>query len=301
MRASRLRRLPSIVALNCFESAARHQSITKAGEELCLTQSAISRQIKKLELQLGQTLFNRINQRVYITEAGLTYQKQITEILDKLDSATRNIQKNHAGHLVVGIEDALTTKWLIPKLSEFHALFPEIEIEMVTDITKIYKEKEGYDVGVIFGDGNWPEFEKQSLMSEELIAVCAPGVLKKYGPVKQFRDVLNYPIIHHSSYSSSTQCWLEAAELTEQEIAVLPGSNFEYFRLLVDAAKHKLGLTIVPRYFVQNELADGSLVLACPKALVSNDKYYVVSPKAVADDVAVQNFTQWLLTLATIT
>lgn len=301
MRASRLRRLPSIVALNCFESAARHQSITKAGEELCLTQSAISRQIKKLELQLGQTLFNRINQRVYITEAGLTYQKQITEILDKLDSATRNIQKNHAGHLVVGIEDALTTKWLIPKLSEFHALFPEIEIEMVTDITQIYKEKEGYDVGVIFGDGNWPEFEKQPLMSEELIAVCAPEVLEKYGPVKQFRDVLNYPIIHHSSYSSSTQCWLEAAGLTEQEIAVLPGSNFEYFRLLVDAAKHKLGLTIVPRYFVQNELAEGSLVLACPKALVSNDKYYVVSPKAVADDIAVQHFTQWLLTLATIT
>ncbi|SEK34745.1 transcriptional regulator, LysR family [Colwellia chukchiensis] len=301
MKASRLRRLPSIVALNCFESAARHQSITKAGEELCLTQSAISRQIKKLELQLGQTLFKRVNQRVYITDAGLTYQKQITEILDKLDLATRNIQNNHAGHIVVGIEDALTTKWLIPKLSEFQALYPEIEIEMVTDITQIYKDRKGYDVGVLFGDGNWPEFTKQPLMSEELVAVCSPEVLDKFGPVTEFRDVLNYPMIHHSSYSSSTQCWLKAAGLTEQEIAAIPGPNFEYFRLIVDAAKHKLGLTIVPRYFVQNELAEGSLVLACPKALISNDKYYVVSPKSVIDDIAVQHFTRWLLTLATIT
>ncbi|MFT5722787.1 MAG: LysR family glycine cleavage system transcriptional activator [Motiliproteus sp.] len=289
------RRLPSMIALNCFEVSARHLSFTKAGDELCLSQSAVSRQIKKLEQFLGCILFERVKQRLYLTDSGKEYFDKVSDILEQLQVATRNMSKSVSGRLRVGVEDALTTRWLIPKLHDFQLHFPDIETEIITDLHQLYSLREGYDVGVLCGDGQWPELKSEYLMPEELVAICTPELLEKYGAVENIKDVLKYPLIHHTASTSGTKYWLCAAGLTETAIEGLHGLRFEHFRLLVDAAMQGLGLTVVPRYFVAAELAKGQLVLANKKALHCDDNYYVVTPKNRTDDPKVQVFANWLL------
>jgi LysR family glycine cleavage system transcriptional activator len=289
------RRLPSIIALKCFEASARHLSFTKAANELYLSQSAVSRQIKKLEQLLGCMLFERIKQRLVLTDAGTEYADKISDILKQLHVATSDIRNNVSGRIRVGVEDALTTRWLIPKLIDFQKIFPDIETEILSDLQQLYIQREGYDVGILCGDGRWPDLDSQYLMPEELVAICTPELLKKYGPIQDIKNVLNYPLIHHTANPSGTKYWLETAGLTEAEIEALPGLRFEHFRLLVDAAEQGLGLTIVPRYFISVELNRGSLALASKKSLVCNDNYYVVTPKSRAPDPKVQALTTWLL------
>jgi LysR family glycine cleavage system transcriptional activator len=114
-----MRPLPSMVALSCFEAAAKHQSFTKAAEELCLTQSAVSRQVKKLEQLLGCVLFDRVKQRLYLSKAGKQYQREVSQSLTQLESATNTLRKKISGRLQIGIECAMTIHWLIPKLTDF--------------------------------------------------------------------------------------------------------------------------------------------------------------------------------------
>ncbi|MEI6893221.1 MAG: LysR substrate-binding domain-containing protein [Colwellia sp.] len=289
------RRLPSIISLNCFEVAARTESFTKAAEELCLTQSAVSRQIKSLEDFVGCLLFGRVKQRLYLTDAGETYKHQIKEILQQLESATKDISKNISGRLIIGAEDALTIIWLIPKLNDFKNKFPNIEVEIMTDLHQLYVKREGFDVGIIYGDGNWPECQAEYLMDENLVAVCSPELYQQYGPVNELKEVLNYPFIQHIAYQSSTVEWLTAAGLTAEEIEKIPGPRFERFRLLVEAAEYGLGIAIIPYYQVAKKLSEKTLVLAREEPLKCKGAYYVVSHVTKTNDLKIKEFSNWLL------
>lgn len=289
------RRLPSMTALSCFEAAAKHQSFTKAAEELCLTQSAVSRQIKTLEQALGCALFDRVKQRLYLSNAGKQYQREVSQSLTQLEIATNALRKKLSGRLQIGIESAMTTHWLIPKLTDFQQHFPEIETDIITETQQLYEQRSGYDVGILYGDGRWPEFTSQRLMSEEFVAVCSPSLLMQYGKIENLKDVLNYPFLHHATSPSSSEYWLQQAGLCEQEIKALPGMRFAQFQLLIDAAIHGLGVAIVPSYLIFEELKKGVLVCARETRLKSKDSYYMVIQKNKIDDNKVQAFSQWLL------
>lgn len=289
------RRLPSIIALNCFEVAARTESFTKAAEELCLTQSAVSRQIKSLETFVGCLLFERVKQRLYLTDVGRLYVHQVKEILQQLESATEDISKNISGRLIIGIEDSLAITWLIPKLNDFKNKFPSINVEIMTELYQLYEKQENFDVGIIYGDGSWPECQAEYLMDEHLVAVCTPELYEKYGPVNELKDVLNYPFLHHSAYVSSTVEWLTATGLAQEEIKEIPGLHFERFILLVGAVEHGLGIGILPYYQVSKQLSENKLVLAREEPFKCKDAYYVVSRKTKEHDLKVKEFSNWLL------
>jgi len=289
------RKLPSVISLNCFEVAARTESFTKAAEELCLTQSAVSRQVKSLEKFVGFLLFERVKQRLYLTDAGRVYEQKIKGILDQLENAPQDIIKNISGRLIIGVEDSLTITWLIPKLNDFKHKFPDIEVEIMTELDKLYVKREGFDVGIIYGDAQWPECKAQYLMDEHLVAVCTPELYEKYGEVDKLKDVLNYPFLQHTAHVSCTVEWLTAAGLTQQEINKIPGPRLERLRYIVEAAEHGLGIAIVPYYQVANLLSENKLVLARKKHFKCNDAYYVVSKKSKADDLKIKEFSKWLL------
>ncbi|SEK42358.1 LysR family transcriptional regulator, glycine cleavage system transcriptional activator [Colwellia chukchiensis] len=289
------RKLPTVISLNCFEVAARTESFTKAAEELCLTQSAVSRQVKSLEKFVGFLLFERVKQRLYLTDAGKIYKQKVKEILDQLESVPQDIIKRISGRLVIGVEDTLTITWLIPKLNDFKNKFPDIEVEIMTDLDKLYVKREGFDVGIIYGDAQWPECKAQYLMDEHLVAVCTPELYEQYGEVDKLKDVLNYPFLQHTAKLSCTVEWLTAAGLTPQEIDKVPGPRFERLRYIVEAAEHGLGIAIVPYYQVANLLSENKLVLARKKHFKCIDAYYVVSKKSKADDLKIKEFSKWLL------
>ncbi|MGX5219017.1 MULTISPECIES: LysR substrate-binding domain-containing protein [Pseudomonas] len=291
------RQLPSMISLSCFSAFARHMSVTKAAEELNLTQSAVSRQIKNLEEMLGCSLVERVKQRLQLTDNGRQYVQEISLLLDQIEAATHQVRSSHAGHLRVGAEPSFTTRWLLPKLRDYARLHPEIDLEIMNDLHRLYDGHEGYDVGILYGDGNWPEFDSQFLMEGEMVAVCTPELLEKHGEIIQRRDILRYPLLHHAAHSpqfrSSTQLWLDDAGLSQKEIEMLPGQRLEHFQFVLDGALHGLGATVLPRLFVTQDVEAGRLVIACQTPL-SCGKYYVVTPKSNRDAKA-SHFAQWLL------
>ncbi|MFC5694666.1 LysR substrate-binding domain-containing protein [Pseudomonas sp. GCM10022186] len=293
-----MRRLPSMISLTCFAAFARHMSVTRAAEELSLTQGAVSRQIKNLEELLGRPLVEKVRQRLLLTEDGRRYVEEISPLLDQLEAATQRVAASRSGRLRIGAEPSLTTRWLLPKLKAFGQLHPDIELQVMNDLHRLYDQLEGFDLAILFGDGHWPGFEARRLMGGEMVAVCTPELLQRHGPVMERRDILRYPLLHHSALAalgkSSTQLWLLDAGLSPREIDALPGQRLEHFQFVLDAALHGLGITVLPRYFVAPELEDGQLVVASADPLVCGD-YYLVMPEGCRD-ANVRTFAQWLLT-----
>lgn len=286
-----------MISLCCFAAFARHMSVTRAAEELNLTQSAVSRQIKNLEEMLGCTLVEKVRQRLLLTDEGREYVQEVSLLLDQLEAATLRVRSSHSGRLRVGAEPSFTTRWLLPRLKEYARLNPEVELAIMNDLRRLYDQHEGYDVGILYGDGDWPAFDARFLMAGEMVAVCTPDLLERFGPIVERRDILRYPLLHHSSLTSltksSTQLWLQAAGLSSREIEALPGQRLEHFQFVLDAALHGLGVTVLPAFFVAREVADGRLVIASQEPLVSGS-YYVVVPRENRDP-KLQRFADWLL------
>lgn len=292
-----MRRLPSMISLTCFAAFARHMSVTRAAEELSLTQGAVSRQIKNLEEMLGRPLVEKVRQRLLLTEEGRRYVEEISPLLDQLEAATQRIAGSRSGRLRIGAEPSLTTRWLLPKLKEYGQLHPGLELQVMSDLQRLYEQLDGFELAILFGDGHWPGFEARRLMSGEMVAVCTPDLLQRHGPVIEPRDILRYPLLHHSALAalgkSSTQLWLLDAGLSAKEIDALPGQRLEHFQFVLDAALHGLGITVLPRYFVAPEVEAGRLVVASSEPLECGD-YYLVWPEGCRD-ARVKAFAQWLL------
>ncbi len=291
--------LPSMISLCCFEATARHLSVTLAAEELSLTQSAVSRQVKNLEEMLGCELFHRVRQRLQLTDTGRNYAQEVSLLLNQLKAATSLARCGSGGKLHIGVEPSFNTRWLLPKLGDFIARYPHIEVELMNDLRRLYERHEGFDIGILYGNGNWAGFDSHFLIQGELLAVCTPELLEHYGPIVELTDILRYPLLHHDAYATSSQLsstwlWLHAAGLSNDEIEALPGQHFEHFRFVLDAALHGLGVSVLPAYLVAGELAEGRLVAASRKPLICG-AYYVATRRQRAREPEVQALANWLL------
>ncbi|MGB0940987.1 MAG: LysR substrate-binding domain-containing protein [Marinomonas sp.] len=290
--------LPSTIALSCFEATARHLSVTMAADELCLTQSAVSRQIKRLEQQLGCSLFLRVKQRLILTEGGLEYAAQVTKYMALLNAATINLKASRQTQLRIGAEPSLTARWLLPLIDDFKKAHPEVSLDFVTEMKNLYEAQQGFDLAILYGDGRWPEFDSTFLMCPKMYAVCTPDLLQQYGPITKREDILKYPLLHHMAQDvscdlSSTQIWLKSIGLSQAEIAGISSQHFEHFQFLLDAALHGLGVTVLPSYFIDEELKSGRLVKASTEPLVAKN-YYIAIRKGINNSNC-QRFKDWLL------
>ena len=174
-----LRKLPPLNALKAFEAAARHESFTRAAEELCVTQGAISHQVKALEEVLGLKLFNRERQRLIITETGRDYLVVVRDALDRIALGTENIiQRQSSGVLTVSTSPDFAAKWLVHRLGKFAEAHPDMDLRVSATLHHVDFAREEVDVAVRHGDGNWPGLEVARLSPEELFVVCSPKLLK---------------------------------------------------------------------------------------------------------------------------
>src|SRR5690349_16699632 len=163
------RRLPALNALKAFEAAARHESFTRAAEELFVTQGAVSHQVKALEEQLGVKLFNRERQRLVITEAGREYLTVIRDALDRIAAGTdRLMQRQSAGTLTVSTSPDFAAKWLVYRLGRFAENHPDVDLRVSATLHHVDFAREDVDLAVRHGDGNWPNLDAVKLCSEQL-------------------------------------------------------------------------------------------------------------------------------------
>src|SRR5215468_6840449 len=190
------RRLPPLNALKAFEAAARSESFTRAAEELCVTQGAVSHQVKALEATLGIKLFNRERQRLVITAAGREYLAVVRDALDRIAVGTeRIVQRQSAGSLTVSTSPDFAAKWLVHRLGRFAETHPGIDLRVSATLHHVDFAREDVDLAVRHGDGKWPGLDVARLCSEQLFPVCSPKLMSGRHRLATPADLLKVPLL----------------------------------------------------------------------------------------------------------
>lgn len=284
--------LPSLSLLTAFEAAARTGSITAAARELDLTQSAVSRQIKALENQLGVELFLRERQTIRLTVAGDSYAREIREALRRISSASLNLRANpHGGTLNLAILPTFGARWLAPRLGHFLAGNPGITINLVTRLSPFDFRLDSIDAAIHFGDAVWPGAELTLLMREETIPACSPD-FKHANGIEAPSDLLHVPLLHLTTRPDAWERWF-----TETGVAFenLHGMLFDQFATASQAAIGGLGVALLPTFLIQDELARGELVAAVDRPMQSAQRYYLAFPRERAAYPPLVAFRDWIV------
>jgi len=286
-------RLPPLNALKAFEAAARHESFTRAAEELFVTQGAVSHQVKALESELGLKLFKRERQRLVLTEAGRDYLGVVRDALDRIALGTeRLLQRQSAGALTVSTSPDFAAKWLVHRLGNFAEAHSEIDLRVSATLHHVDFAREEVDMAVRHGDGNWPGLDTVRLSSEQLFAVCSPKLLTGRRRLTKPSDLLKYPLIHMDSRADWSK-WLQAAAL--EDAAVIHGPVLNRASMVIDAAINGQGIALARTTLSAWDLISGRLVRPFPEALRLSKTYWIICPKAMSALPKIVTFRDWLL------
>ena len=291
-----LRRLPPLNALKAFEAAARHESFTRAAEELCVTQGAVSHQVKALEVELGIKLFNRERQRLLITEGGREYLTVLRDAFDRIAVGTeRVVQRQSAGVLTVSTSPDFAAKWLVHRLGRFAEVHPGIDLRVSATMHHVDFAREDIDLAVRHGDGNWNGLHVARLCSEELFAVCSPKLLSGRNQVRKPQDLLKFPLLHLDDYKDWAK-WLGAAGVVSGDVRRGPVLNRA--SMLIDAAIDGQGVALARTALAAWDLINGRLVRPFSLALRLSKTYWIVCPQATAMLPKIKACREWLLAQA---
>ncbi|MBU6260547.1 MAG: LysR family transcriptional regulator [Burkholderiales bacterium] len=287
------RKIPSTAALTVFEAAARHQSYTKAADELAVTQSAVCRQIATLEDFLGVRLFQRSRRGVALTDAGSGYARQVRARLDEVerDALTLMARGGAGGTLELGVVPTFATRWLLPRLPDFQRAHPGIQINLSSRTRPFLFDGTPFDAAIHAGVSAWPGTEGLCLMDESLVAVCSP---QRAAGRRAFgrRDWAAQTLLQQSTRPYAWREWFAAQGLEVD--GDLAGPRLELFSMLAQAAMQGLGVALVPPFLVHEELARGLLVRVSRRAVASGRHYFLIYPEHKAGSAALQAFGRWL-------
>jgi LysR family transcriptional regulator, glycine cleavage system transcriptional activator len=289
-------RLPALNALKAFEAAARHESFTRAAEELCVTQGAVSHQVKALETELAIKLFNRERQRLIITEAGREYLNVVRDALDRIAIGTeRLLQRQSVGVLTVSTSPDFAAKWLVHRLGHFAEAHADIDLRISATLHHVDFAREEVDLAVRHGDGNWPGLDTVRLSTEQLFAVCSPKLLSGRRRLEKVADVLKFPLIHLDSRADWTK-WLQGLGVDDADVSHGPVLNRA--SMVIDAAINGQGIALARTTLAAWDLIHGRLVRPFPDSMPVARTYWIVCPKATATFPKIATFREWLLTEA---
>ena len=287
------RRLPNLNGLKAFEAAARHESFTKAAEELCVTQGAVSHQVKALEAELGLKFFNREPKQLVITEAGRGYLEVVRDALDRIASGTdRLLQRQSSGVLTVSTSPNFASKWLVHRLGRFAEAHPSIDLRVSATLQHVDFTREDIDIAVRHGDGSDLGLDITRLYTEELLPVCSPALLRGPHPLRQPADLAHHTLLH-MDHRQDWSKWLDAAGVTNVDLS--RGPVFNQASIGIDAAVDGQGVALARTGLAAHDLITGRLVRPFDLALPVSYAYWIVCPRATANLPKITTFRDWLL------
>lgn len=286
--------LPSLAALRTFEAAARHMSFTKAAIELNLTQSAVSRQIRLMEEYLGVLLFQRVKQRLVLTEAGRSYVNDIRGALEQMQAATVNLlaHQGKGGILNIGTPPAFGTKWLIPRLHRFSDAHPEILINLATRQKPFDFNLESLDVAIYYGTNEWPGVLSDRLIGDEMAIVCSPAYLASHQRLRNPEDLRDHVLLQQSIRPNLWREWFQAMGCKIENFG--SGPRFEHVYMIMQAAIGSLGVALLPLLLVREDVDAGRLAIPFESSYRSRDAYCLVYPASKRNDPKIELFRRWL-------
>ena len=287
------RRLPPLNALRFFETVARHRSFVRAAEELHVTPAAVSQQIKLLEDHLGVTLFKR-GKTLVLNDTASDVLHLVSEAFDQLERAVLRIRSgSKTGPLIVSTPPAFATRWLIPRLDDFHARHPDIEIHLLATRRRVDFSMEEVDVAIRFGNGEYSELDVERLIPEKIVAVASPALAAS---IKTPADLARFNLIEDDwhimrgafpEWESLLATW----EVVEPPLRIRRFSDTE---LAIQAALSGLGVTLAWHSLVSNDLKSGKLIQILDHVIPTDLGYHVVIPKNRAMLAKVTAFRSWL-------
>lgn len=284
--------LPSIDGLAAFVAAAEHGSFTRAADQLNLSQGAISRQVRELESRLGVRLFERIRQRIVLTDAGRLYLSQVKKTLDDLASAARSAASlSNSTILNLVALPTFAGRWLVPRLSSFQKQNPAITIHITTRQSPIDYATEPFDAAVFHGAPHWPGTISYHLFDEDMVAVASP----KLGAgltIKTANDVAKFSLLHNIGSRLRWAEWMNAAGV--EVFDPLRGHTYQNYAMVAQAATAGLGIALLPRYLVEEDIDAKRLEIVARQFADLRTAYHLILPETRASSNAVQAFTKWL-------
>jgi len=291
--------LPSLHGLHVFEATARLLSFTEAARELCISQTAVSHQIKALEAELGTTLFRRLTRRIELTEAGKAWALELGEIFARLRALNRRLRElphDARREVAISIIPSFGTRWLVPRLGKFLDRHPDVEVRVAASEHLADLMTDGFDLALRYGFGRYPGLVSQKLMDDSWVVVCAPALLQQKG-LRTLKDLEKYVLLQDDSPEAWAD-WLEAngpLKLRKMRRTELTDSN-----MLIEAALRGQGVGIARWSLAVDALRSGSLVLPFPKArtLPTGRAYYLVASRESLRRQEVLTFHDWLLSEA---
>ncbi|MYN14346.1 LysR family transcriptional regulator [Pusillimonas sp. TS35] len=287
------RLMPSMMALQCFEAVARHMSITRAAEELHLTQSAISKQITQLEALLRQPLFLRVRRRLQLTPAGALYQEEVRKILNQVDMSSRYILTygSETQVLTIGTQPTFGARWLIPRLQAFIAAHPDIQLRVRSETQPFDLMHSRIDISLYFGHGTLPGAECLPLFEADVVPLCAPGFLP--GDKASSLEHLSEQVLIQCA--TRPEAWHDYFShqkfLSDRSYQ---GPTFDTLSMCMRAAAAGCGIAAVPRMLAEHELKTGELVIPWAYVQPSDGAYYVAYAEHAAQVPKIRQFVAWV-------
>ena len=291
--------LPPMAALRAFEAAARLGSFTVAAEELGVTQGAISRQIRLLEDLLQVTLFDRSHHRVVPTDAGRHYAKHVSAVLGRLMAAGNSTVAfgESSSRLHLGIIPTLGSRWIVPKLSDFLAEHPGLELQIKAVKPEMTLDEEELDAALIVGRGSWTNTISHRLASEDLVPVATPRWAHRY-QIRSPQDLIGPPLLTHAPRPDLWSRWF--AENGVDAAALVPSKlSLEQITMILEAVLSDLGAALLPRLLIRPELERNELVVLPGEALQVNEGFFFVYAKHRESYQPLAEFRDWLLNVFT--
>ncbi|AXQ46282.1 LysR family transcriptional regulator [Pseudomonas vlassakiae] len=287
------RKIPSTTALVCFEAAARHESFTKAAQELALTQGAVCRQIGGLEAFLNVELFRRSRRGVKLTEAGLSYSRQVAAQLDAVERDTLSVMRQQGANVIeLAVVPTFGTQWLLPRLKDFQQRHPEVTVNLTNRTRPFLFADTPFDAAIYFGDADWSGTQSHRLMGENPVPVCSPSLLGGQGTLDAQR-IASLPLLQQTTRPYAWRQWFNGLGLNIA--GDMTGPRYELFSMLAQAAMHEMGIALIPPFLIQRELEEGRLVVANRYALSSNKAYYLMIPDRKVESASLRAFRDWLM------
>lgn len=282
------RSLPSLATLRAFEAAARHQNLSGAARELNVTHAAISQHVRRLEEELGEALLTRQGRGMALTDAGRLLAETLSTGFATIQDGVDQVRQRGLDRAVqISVTPAFASHWLMPRIGAFWAEFPEVKININPSMELIDLRRDGVDLAVRYGDGNWPGLEAELLTDGEFVVVAHPDLVQGR-QVGKLSDLVDLPWVMETHMMERRRIVeKEGIDLSEVALTTMQTSG-----LVMSAVTAGLGVSVQPKSLVEAQIAAGNVVSLHRFTQCELGYYVVTRPGGLTENAEI--FRKWL-------
>ncbi|WP_028536990.1 LysR substrate-binding domain-containing protein [Paludibacterium yongneupense] len=288
------RNCPTIQELLAFDAVARYKSVTDAANALCITVSAVSKQLSGLESFVDRPLLEKSGRSVRLTPQGMGYWQKISGALRVIETATFELRADvsGAGLLTLASTPTFLTKWLIPRLPAFRLQHPGITLSFSQHLGPAEDIPAGVDAAIRYGSGDWHGLVSEYIAGKEFVVIWSPGMLPGGASILNPGDIAGKTLLHHEEAPMAWRQW--AVRHGVAGIDTLAGPRFAQYSAAIQAAVSGLGIALVPRMLVLDELAQGVLHCHCGEPVLVDQGHYLCFRPDRLETPAFSAFRAWI-------